>query len=29
VAGLTRFLRKKAFLVKTNSAPDPWWFSDR
>ncbi len=28
-AGLMRFLRKKAFLVKTNSVPDPWWFSDR
>jgi succinate-semialdehyde dehydrogenase / glutarate-semialdehyde dehydrogenase len=28
-AGLTRFLRKKAFLVKTNSVPDPWWFGDR
>jgi acyl-CoA reductase-like NAD-dependent aldehyde dehydrogenase len=27
-AGLTRFLRKKAFLVKTNSVPDPWWFND-
>jgi acyl-CoA reductase-like NAD-dependent aldehyde dehydrogenase len=25
-AALMRFLRKKAFLVKTNSAPDPWWF---
>jgi succinate-semialdehyde dehydrogenase / glutarate-semialdehyde dehydrogenase len=25
-AALTRFMRKKAFLVKTNSAPDPWWF---
>ncbi|MEA5534274.1 aldehyde dehydrogenase family protein [Crocosphaera sp. XPORK-15E] len=25
-AALRRFLRKKAFLVKTNSAPDPWWF---
>jgi succinate-semialdehyde dehydrogenase / glutarate-semialdehyde dehydrogenase len=25
-AGLMRFLRKKAFLVKTNSSPDPWWF---
>ncbi|AFZ33658.1 Aldehyde Dehydrogenase [Stanieria cyanosphaera PCC 7437] len=25
-AGLMRFLRKKAFLVKTNSVPDPWWF---
>ncbi|GAA6623756.1 aldehyde dehydrogenase family protein [Scytonema sp. NUACC26] len=23
---LTRFMRKKAFLVKTNSASDPWWF---
>jgi succinate-semialdehyde dehydrogenase / glutarate-semialdehyde dehydrogenase len=28
-AGFLRFLRKKAFLVKTNSVPDPWWFSDR
>jgi acyl-CoA reductase-like NAD-dependent aldehyde dehydrogenase len=28
-AGLTRFLRKKAFLVKTNAVPDPWWFGDR
>jgi succinate-semialdehyde dehydrogenase / glutarate-semialdehyde dehydrogenase len=28
-AGLMRFLRKKAVLVKTNSVPDPWWFSDR
>jgi acyl-CoA reductase-like NAD-dependent aldehyde dehydrogenase len=26
-AGLMRFLRKKAFLVKTNSVPDPWWFN--
>jgi succinate-semialdehyde dehydrogenase / glutarate-semialdehyde dehydrogenase len=25
-AALTRFMRKKAFLVKTNSVPDPWWF---
>jgi succinate-semialdehyde dehydrogenase / glutarate-semialdehyde dehydrogenase len=25
-AALMRFMRKKAFLVKTNSAPDPWWF---
>jgi succinate-semialdehyde dehydrogenase / glutarate-semialdehyde dehydrogenase len=25
-ASLMRFLRKKAFLVKTNSVPDPWWF---
>jgi succinate-semialdehyde dehydrogenase / glutarate-semialdehyde dehydrogenase len=28
-AGLMRFMRKKAFLVKTNSIPDPWWFGDR
>jgi acyl-CoA reductase-like NAD-dependent aldehyde dehydrogenase len=28
-AGLMRFLRKKAFLVKTNSVPDPWWFDGR
>jgi succinate-semialdehyde dehydrogenase / glutarate-semialdehyde dehydrogenase len=27
-AGLMRFMRKKAFLVKTNSIPDPWWFGD-
>jgi succinate-semialdehyde dehydrogenase / glutarate-semialdehyde dehydrogenase len=26
-AALMRFLRKKAFLVKTNSVPDPWWFN--
>jgi acyl-CoA reductase-like NAD-dependent aldehyde dehydrogenase len=26
VAALMRFLRKKAFLVKTNSLADPWWF---
>jgi acyl-CoA reductase-like NAD-dependent aldehyde dehydrogenase len=25
-AALMRFLRKKAFLVKSNSVPDPWWF---
>jgi succinate-semialdehyde dehydrogenase / glutarate-semialdehyde dehydrogenase len=25
-AGLMRFLRKKACLVKTNSTADPWWF---
>jgi succinate-semialdehyde dehydrogenase/glutarate-semialdehyde dehydrogenase len=25
-ASLMRFLRKKAFLVKTNFIPDPWWF---
>ncbi len=23
---IQRFLRKKAFLIKTNSTPDPWWF---
>jgi succinate-semialdehyde dehydrogenase / glutarate-semialdehyde dehydrogenase len=28
-AGLMRFMRKKAFLAKTNSIPDPWWFGDR
>lgn len=27
-AGLMRFIRKKAFLIKTNSVPDPWWFND-
>ncbi|MGA7954304.1 MAG: aldehyde dehydrogenase family protein [Gloeobacterales cyanobacterium] len=27
-AALTRFMRKKAFLLKTNSVPDPWWFND-
>jgi acyl-CoA reductase-like NAD-dependent aldehyde dehydrogenase len=25
-ASFMRFLRKKSFLVKTNSVPDPWWF---
>ena len=25
-ASLTRFMRKKAFLIKTNSFVDPWWF---
>ena len=25
-AALTRFMRKKAFLIKTNSIADPWWF---
>jgi len=25
-AALTRFMRKKALLMKTNSQPDPWWF---
>ncbi|TAF04905.1 MAG: aldehyde dehydrogenase family protein [Nostocales cyanobacterium] len=27
-AGLKRFLRKKAFLIKTNTNKDPWWFND-
>ena len=26
-AGLKRFMRKKAFLIKTKSIPDPWWFN--
>ena len=25
-AALTRFMRKKAFLIKTDSMTDPWWF---
>jgi acyl-CoA reductase-like NAD-dependent aldehyde dehydrogenase len=25
-AALKRFMRKKAFLIKTESVPDPWWF---
>lgn len=25
-AALKRFMRKKAYLIKTNSTPDPWWF---
>ncbi|AFY49214.1 NAD-dependent aldehyde dehydrogenase [Nostoc sp. PCC 7524] len=25
-AALKRFMRKQAFLIKTNSAHDPWWF---
>ena len=25
-AALTRFMRKKAFLIKTDSTADPWWF---
>jgi succinate-semialdehyde dehydrogenase / glutarate-semialdehyde dehydrogenase len=29
VAGLTRFLRKKAFLSNVNCVADPWWFKDR
>jgi acyl-CoA reductase-like NAD-dependent aldehyde dehydrogenase len=27
-ASLKRFLRKKAFLIKTNTQKDPWWFND-
>ncbi|AFZ22935.1 NAD-dependent aldehyde dehydrogenase [Cylindrospermum stagnale PCC 7417] len=27
-AALKRFLRKKAFLMKTNSINDPWWFNN-
>ncbi|MGH8001712.1 MAG: aldehyde dehydrogenase family protein [Brasilonema sp.] len=28
-AALTRFLRKKAFLVKTENMSDPWWFDSK
>ena len=28
-AALKRFMRKKAFLIKTESIPDPWWFDPR
>ena len=28
-AALTRFMRKKAFLVKTNAVSDPWWFNNQ
>lgn len=28
-AALKRFMRKKAFLIKTNSVPDPWWFNNQ
>jgi acyl-CoA reductase-like NAD-dependent aldehyde dehydrogenase len=27
-AALKRFMRKKAFLIKTGSFPDPWWFNE-
>ncbi len=27
-AAIKRFMRKKAFLIKTNSTNDPWWFPD-
>ena len=26
-SALTRFMRKKAFLIKTNNNYDPWWFN--
>jgi hypothetical protein len=26
-AALKRFMRKKAFLIKSNSTNDPWWFN--
>ncbi|NWF61936.1 MAG: aldehyde dehydrogenase family protein [Fischerella sp.] len=26
-AAITRFMRKKAFLIKTKSIADPWWFN--
>jgi len=25
-ASLRRFLRRRAFLVKSGTAPDPWWY---
>jgi acyl-CoA reductase-like NAD-dependent aldehyde dehydrogenase len=28
-AALKRFMRKKAFLIKTGSVPDPWWFNNQ
>jgi acyl-CoA reductase-like NAD-dependent aldehyde dehydrogenase len=28
-AALKRFMRKKAFLIKTESVPDPWWFNNQ
>ncbi|GBE95592.1 aldehyde dehydrogenase family protein [Nostoc cycadae] len=28
-AAIKRFLRKKAFLIKTNSNQDPWWFEPK
>ncbi|MGM3307591.1 aldehyde dehydrogenase family protein [Anabaena sp. WFMT] len=27
-AALKRFMRKKAFLIKTNTNKDPWWFNE-
>jgi len=28
-ASLTRFMRRKAFLIKTKSVKDPWWFESQ
>jgi acyl-CoA reductase-like NAD-dependent aldehyde dehydrogenase len=28
-AALKRFMRKKAFLIKSGSFPDPWWFNNQ
>jgi hypothetical protein len=28
-AALTRFMRKKAFLMKTKPIADPWWFDSK
>jgi acyl-CoA reductase-like NAD-dependent aldehyde dehydrogenase len=27
-AAFKRFMRKKAFLIKTNFDKDPWWFNN-
>lgn len=27
-SGLKRFLKKKAFFIKTNTSKDPWWFNE-
>ena len=29
LAALKRFMRQKAFLIKTNSMADPWWFKNQ
>jgi succinate-semialdehyde dehydrogenase / glutarate-semialdehyde dehydrogenase len=28
-AALKRFMRKKAFLIKSGTVPDPWWFNNQ
>lgn len=28
-AALKRFMRKKAFLIKSGAVPDPWWFNNQ